>query len=174
MQREYGIWSSSRKLISHSAVESWTVNLLASNPDFETGDTTGWTLTGASVSASSPISGSYSLIMKLNVDLATSNKHSCAKYKSLSVSFIAYRPAVSGGGYGGSYVTSVYLRFYDTSLNLLSTVTVKQWLNATIALDTFSTNADVPRNATLFDIYIVQAFDTEYIYLDNFTVLPTA
>lgn len=146
-------------------------NLITSNPDFETGDATGWTLgAGSSVVATSGIGapsgfGSYCLKFGASsTDEVTSNKYACTAGNTLKVSFDVFNIA--------SYA-DVYIRFYNATPTLISTILVKSWTTVInyASPEEISINTVVPVGATQFEIYLLKnTVPNSGFYLDNFSV----
>lgn len=138
-------------------------NLITSNPDFETGDATGWTLSaGSAVVATSRYGwGSYCLELDgYSTDEATSNKYACSAGSTLSVNFeTLYFNRIT-----------VYIRFYNAVSTLLSSSIVFSKPNEYFA-GSVSGSVIVPIGATQFDIYIDRS-STAYVttLFDNFYV----
>jgi hypothetical protein len=138
-------------------------NLITSNPDFETGDATGWTLSaGSAVVATSRYGwGSYCLELDNDsTDEATSNKYACSAGSTLSVNFETL---------DFSRIT-VYIRFYNAVPTLLSSSIVFSKTNEYFT-GSVSGSVIVPIGATQFDIYIDRSSTAPVITLfDNFDV----
>lgn len=140
-------------------------NLITLNPGYETGDSTGWTLSSGSAVVADVYFGSNYMLRLDEADQATSDKYACSAGSTLNVSYPAYSSKA-----GGNVIS--YIRFYNAVPTLLSTVTLVT--HSGIVLNaSYSAQVVVPVGATQFDIYIDNnnAGGTPgAIYLDNFSV----